>query len=194
MKTADIIQILEDENTYALIEAALKEADRRAMENTSCKYSVVVFADKTVDIREKLAGDNSWMQNDPAIAEIGVTCYQYSDGVFENYPQKELIRDLIKECDLDEYEDYQGFLARYQQENRDFFEDMGEYEPEPYEIIDWFKDYYPNRKEEFYTPPYLRLEHFAINEVVDEAENDGRYSEIIDEYIKQLKAIAKEED
>lgn len=59
MKTSEIIALLNNDETYNLVEAALKEAELRAMLDTSSKYSVAVYADGKIEIRDKLAGDSS---------------------------------------------------------------------------------------------------------------------------------------
>lgn len=185
MKTSEIIAILNKEETYHLIEAALKEAEFRAMLDTTSEYSVAVYADGKVEIRDKLAGDNSWNTGDEAVAEIGVPCYQYSDGPFENYPQTELVRNLAAECEPDELEAYHKYLAEYQQSQRDFYEDEDEYTPEEYDIIKWFREN---------SPAYDRLERKTAREIVDEAENDGDYYRMLDGYIDVLQHIASDEE
>lgn len=185
MKTSAIIALLNNEDTYELAEAALKEADFRAMLDTSSKYSVAIYADGKVEIRDRLAGDSFRSIDDDSAAEIGVTCYQYSDGPFENYPQSELVRDLIRECSPEELEAYHKYLAAYQQAQRDLYEDEDEYTPEEYDIINWFREN---------SPAYDRLERFTAREIVDEAENDGAYYRTLDEYIDQLKRIGEDEE
>lgn len=185
MKTSDIIALLNNDETYNLVEAALKEADFRAMLDTSSKYSVAVYADGKIEIRDKLAGDNSWNTGDEAVAEIGVTCYQYSDGPFENYPQSDLVRDLAAECEPEELEAYHRYLAAYQRAQRDLYEDEDEYTPEEHDIINWFREN---------SPAYDRLERRTARELVDEAENDGAYYRMLDEYIEQLQHIADDEE
>lgn len=185
MKTSDIIALLNTEETYNLTEAALKEADFRALLDTTSKYSVAVYADGKIEIRDKLAGDNFCNTADEAVAVIGGICYQYSDGPFENYPQSELVRDLAAECTPEELEAYHKYLAEYQQSQRDFYEDEDEYTPEEYDIIKWFREN---------SPAYDRLERRTAREVVDEAENDGAYYRMLDEYLELLKCLAEDEE
>lgn len=183
MRLADILNLIE--TNHDKIVEALREADRAAYRHTSCEYSVALFPDGTVEQRERLAGDNWWYENDPAVAEFGRKCYQYFDVMGDGYNgYGPLSEALIAECNETELEAYNAYLAEYQRKKREYYEDEDEYVPESDEICEWFREN---------SPVWERLEEMAIEEFTTGCDADDSYEADIDSEIESLK-MQYEED
>ena len=184
MKSAEIINLIET-NRASILEA-LKEADRTAYKHPQCRYDVALFSDGHTEERERLAGDNWWYRNDPAVGEIAGFCYEHFDVLGDSYPSyKELISDLVSECNETERAEYEAYLAAYQQKERERYEDEDEYIPEEYDIIQWFKDN---------SPAYDRIRDIVIEELIGQADSNGTYDELIDQYEKAMADIERHEE
>lgn len=180
MKTADIINIIEDEDTYSLIEAALKEADKQSYENPAFCYCVAVYADGTIKIREHYGNENARYFHDEAIAVIGSISREFWT-LSDWYDDRETLLHDLKETLQDFPDDARSYLKYL--DGQDYSEwTRGE-------IVDAEIDWIHSHAVE----TWLALERYAINELTNESEFDGQYRAIIDEYIKMLKAT-KEED
>ena len=177
MKTADIITLIES-NRESIVKA-MRAADHEAYHCTSCKYEVHLLPDGRVDTRERLAGDDWWRIDDPAVCEIACYCYQYYDVLYNAVPDTDLVRDLLAECTPAEREAYAEWLAEYRRGAAEAWDE--EEDPCPSAIIQWFRGT---------SPAWDRLRDYTIDTLVDDTDYDAQ----LDELIKSLAQHAREYD
>lgn len=169
MKATDL-RALVNAHHDEIIEA-LREADRTAYKYTTCKYSVALYPGGHTERRERLAGDNWYYMNDPAVLEIGPFCYQYYDVLRDNLASDELLTLLETEMNETEKGPYFAYRAKYQEERQEWYEDNECYEPEDAEAIDWI--------EENLTDLWWRVMNAAIEELVTCQEAEDSREELL---------------
>ena len=179
MTATEIISLLTDEDTYELIEAALKEADRRSYENPEFCYCVAVYADKEIEIREHLGNTNARYMTDGAIAVIGRFSRQFWRLDVDGYDDKEqLFSDLKEEMTDEKKNEYCAWITTALSDCDDRREIVDE-------SIAWIEAHDADA--------WFAVEHACISNAVDAAESDGAYYQMIDQYIDDLKRRAEEE-
>lgn len=173
MKYADLEKLVDDKREE-LIEA-MHHADTMAYLYTSMKYSVALYPDGRIEEREKLAGDDWWIAEDPAALVIGGFCYQYYDILRENTTSRELLKWLKSEMDEIERTEYDRFVADY----------VGteEEEPDDRDAVDWIEEDLPDL--------WMGLKTNAIEELTGQALADKLYNDMIEQELDSARICAE---
>ena len=177
MNKTELLNLV-DTNREEIIDA-LRDADRSAYLYTECKYSVALFPDGHTEIRERLAGDNWWYRNDPALLEIGTLCHQYYDILRDNLASDELLSLMESEMDSGERVEYERYRADY----------IGteEEEPDDWDALRWIEEDLPDL--------WFREKRMAAAELTTSQEAEDEYDTLIDKAVKTyLEYCEMEED
>ncbi len=173
MKSTDLLALIASHSDE--ITDALREADRNAYYNTTCKYSVALYPDGHTEQRERLAGDDWYYINDPALIEFGPFCYQYYDPLRDNLASDELLSLLESEMNEIERTEYDRYV-------KDYF-GTEEEDPSDWDSVNWIEEN---------LPVWERVMHEAIEELVTSQEAEGAREELlgyqVEMYIKYQEA------